>query len=330
MKNNKLIKVKLDGKNITPGKMDARSLGLFLISFQSAMDKMIDKKAINFRTLKESSRLFLSKIGSGSVELTFEPSLQTTLDDHQVLAAAYDNFVDLSKEVNENPSEARKNLTERWPDSGDRLKLEMSFRHFMEADYNISFQKFTGETITIDPRKLVYISNWINEDTRIGNKEVRGVLLRIKGDEPQRYFSLKTDDGSIVKCYYKPELESSVLELFKKPLVAIGSVEKKLKLSNMKDVLELSPWLTDKLFKIDDLQLKNPIEYEISFEDDVWCLGVDVLRVHGCGYTYQEALERLKTNITELHELYTKEIPVETMSQSAKKILKYLQEVVGQ
>lgn len=50
--------VKLEGEKITLGKIDARSLGNFLLDFQSVIERITIKSGVKERTTRDQSRLF--------------------------------------------------------------------------------------------------------------------------------------------------------------------------------------------------------------------------------------------------------------------------------
>ena len=324
------IKVKLEGSKIYPGKIDARALGSFLIDFQSVIDKMMPKTSSKDKFTREQSKLFLVRIDKGSVELIFEPSSQTTLDEINIVSDAYHKFKELSGKINVFPEEARNQIKTTLVDPSDRLKLEFSLKNLMQSEFTISLYDRDDNPVKLDQSKLSKLQDWIAEDSKIGHKEIRGVILRIKGDEPGRYFTVQAEDGSIVKCYYETEAELKVWEFFKKPVTVVGIAEKKIKSSNLKEILDIQPFEHFQTKRVGALTLNAEVGCRITFDDDVWCLGIDELGAYACGNTYNMTIKQLESNIRDIYELYLKEIPADKMSESARVLKDNLQRILGE
>ena len=324
------IRIKLESEDIRSGKIEAKTLGNFLIDFQSVIDKFVFKLKHKERMAGEISSLYLERIEKGSVDLIFEGNPQMTLDEEVPVIRAYDTLRNLAAEINHSPDVARDRIKSMLSDPSDRLRLEIPLRNLMLSDFYIVLFDQDNKPSRLNENKSTRLQEWIEEDSKEGQREIRGVMLRIKGDEPSRYFTIQSEDGSIVRCYYEEDEEAKVLELFKKPLIVVGIAEKKRKSSSLKEMLDLQAWDHFSINQLGSLKFKTPVTCNVSFEDEIWCLGIETLGIYACGDTYREALTHLEGNILAVLELYTKEIPVENMSDSAKDLLSDLKRILGE
>jgi hypothetical protein len=325
------IIVKLESNNIIKGKVDAASLGNFLIYFQMLLDKIlftkIDKKKIIPRDI---SRLYLKEIKEGSLDLIFEPSPQTTIDNVHLLESSYNELINLSEDLTQSPENARIRILKYVEDPKLRLSLEVSLKNLLESDFNISFYKIKSESLVrLDSSKIEYIKQWINEDQKTGAIKLKGVIVRIKGDEPERSFTVLDENNKIIKCFYKSDLEKNVVEYFKIPVEISGIAYRKVRGTSIDEILDIKPWKFEETNKLYTLKLKDNVKINIDFEEDIWCLSISELSVNGCGYTYKEALKDLEENIINSFEIYVKKFDENSLSEDAKKLRNNLIKFVG-
>lgn len=330
MKGDKKIEVKLSGGDISSGKIYARTLGHFLLNFQSLIEIFSPKMSLNRRVMKNATRLFLSKIESGSVILHFQPSLQETIYEDDILTNVYEDLIHFTEVLITTPNDARKLLLEKSIEDSDRLKFELTLQQLMTSEYEVSFISESKGAVELLKSKISYVENWIKEDSNVGSRSIKGVLLRIKGDGPSPYFTMKTHNGSIVKCYYNPDEEGTVLDFFKRPLIVVGIAERNVKFSNLTEIMDMSEWTKERFSKLGHLRLKRDMEFEVSYEDEVICLSNHDLRVTACAFDYKEAVKRLETNLIEIYDVYVHQIPQDKLGSSALKLVANLKEIVGE
>lgn len=323
------IIVKLQGTKIIDGRIEAYSLGNFLLNFQSIIDRIYQKNLGKTKVQKEMTKMYLKKISPGSAILAFESGSQKTLEPISNLMKAYDELKHLFQVIDGSPEEGRKVLIQSYEDTVSRLRIELGLRSIVENPFDITLYDGTGSEVKVNKNRLEYVYKWIEDDQKEMPQSIKGVIIRIKGDEPERTFTIMDENGKHVTCTYKQELEGNVISEFKSPVEIYGILKKKPKTPKVKEIIDLKPLKSLSTNEIASLRLNNSVKISVEYEDDIWCLNIPPLNANGCGYTLNRALEDLRESILGAYEIYVKDRQEEELSEKAKELRNKLLFLIG-
>ncbi len=323
------IIVKLQGAKIIDGRIEAHSLGNFLLNFQSTVDRIYQRNLSKTKIKKEMTKMYLKKISPGSAILAFESGSQKTLEPVSNLMKAYNELKHLFQVIDRSPEEGRKELIQSFEDTVSRLRIELGLRSIVEDPFDITLYDGTGSEVKVNKDRLEYVYKWIEEDQKEMPQSIKGVIIRIKGDEPERTFTIMDENGKLVTCAYKEELEGNVISEFKSPVEIYGILKKKPRTPKVKEIIDLKPLSFLVSNEIASLRLNNSVEINVEYDDEIWCLNVPPLNANGCGYTLNRALEDLKESILGAYEIYVKDRREEELSEKAIELRKRLLSLVG-
>ncbi len=325
------IRVKLDGKKVADGSIDSRALGWFLLNIQTLLDKLSIKDSVKrTRVVKETVRLYLKEINKGSADLVFQGGPQTTLDDANLMNAGYAKLLGFARAVASDTRKAREMMITDIPNPISRLRVETSLRSIRDDGLDVTFYEQDGiQPLALRKDRLKVVDDWIREDEKIGTTEIRGAIVRLKADEPSRYFSIIDEKGKILKCRYQPEFESRILDLFKSPVRISGVVERRPKVSQISELIDISAWTTASLDRVGTHRLHAPLTCDIEVEDDVWFLSNSDLSIHGTGFTFVEARKDFEEDFDFAVEFYLRKKGEGELSSDAKLLRAKLRRYVG-
>ena len=273
--------------------------------------------------------MYLKKISPGSAILAFESGSQKTLEPVSNLMKAYNELKHLFQVIDRSPEEGRKELIQSFEDTVSRLRIELGLRSIVEDPFDITLYDGTGSEVKVNKDRLEYVYKWIEEDQKEMPQSIKGVIIRIKGDEPERTFTIMDENGKLVTCAYKEKLEGNVISEFKSPVEIYGILKKKPRTPKVKEIIDLKPLSFLVSNEIASLRLNNSVEINVEYDDEIWCLNVPPLNANGCGYTLNRALEDLKESILGAYEIYVKDRREEELSEKAIELRKRLLSLVG-
>ena len=326
------IRLKLEGERISDGSIDARALGGFLLNFQSLLDKLSQKIVTGKpRTARETTRAYLKEIRKGSVELIFNGGPQISIDETGILKQSYGKILAFAEAISISQNDARNLLLKELTEPIPRLKVETGLRNIRDVELSVTFFGWDNSTaIPLDRNKMKVIDDWIKEDEKYGTREVRGAIVRLKADEPNRYFSISDEKGKMCRCHYPPELEDRIIDLFKKPVKVRGVIERKVRTPEISDVIDIMAWDSLEIEHTESFKLRKTISCKISFDEDLWALSNDDLSIHGIGFTFEEALRDFEEDLEGAIELYVHRFSINELSRDAldlrEKLLSYIGE----
>ena len=319
------IKVKLEGDKVKDHTVDIEELGKFLLNFQGLMVSYSpDKNA------KALSQLYLKEIRAGSVELVFQGIQQQNLTElRSIVEDSYNRVLNAVRLINANPTTARGEIVKDFLDVSNRLKVETRLKAMLSSKLVIGLESPSKEILRFSSIDKEILDNWINEDYRIGTRSRKGVIMRIKGDPPEKYFTMITDTGESIKCFFGDEHEHQIIDYFKKqPISVTGLVGKKVRSSEIREILEIKQWDRVELDQLGNFVFREPIEITISFEDDVWCLQSSELNTTGCGNSYEDALKDFKDTFDQVCKLYMVDYKNIELEHNAESFRKRLREIL--
>jgi hypothetical protein len=319
------IKVKLEGDKVKDHTVDIEELGKFLLNFQGLMVSYSPD-----RNAKALSQLYLKEIRTGSVELVFQGIQQQNLTElKNVVEDSYNKVLSSVRLINVDPDTARGEIVKDFSDVSNRLKVETRLKAILSSKLVIGLEGPNNEVLKFSPIGKEIVDKWITEDYRIGTRSRKGVIMRIKGDPPEKYFTMITDTGESIRCFYGDEHEHQVIDYFKKqPISVTGLVGKKVRSSEIREILEIKQWDRVKLDQLGNFVFRESIEITVSFEDDVWCLQSSELNTTGCGNSYEEALKDFKDTFGQVYKLYVVDYKNTELEHNAESFRKRLIEIL--
>lgn len=323
------IVVKLQGAKITEEGVEAYSLGNFLLDFQSTVARISQMSVGKSKNTKEITKMYLKSITKGSAILSFGSGIHDTIDHETDLKMAYDDLKRIFQVMDKSPEEGRKELIENHKDTVSRLKLELSLMNIVKSPFEITLYDATDTGVKVNKTWLKYVSGWIDEDQKETPQSIKGVIIRIKGDKPDRTFTILDENGKLVKCDLNQELEIDVLSKFKLPVEIQGILKKNLKTPKVIEVKGLVPLNSFRTNDIASLRLTKTVEINVEYDDEIWCLSIPQLNANGCGYSLNKALEDLRESILGGYEIYVKDLKEDELSEKALELRRNLLSLLG-
>lgn len=296
----------VEGKVVSDHGIEAYTFGQLLTGLQRIIDVLKISK-YGRKHKKDIFRLFLTRISPGSLVAELQPRY-------------YEGDIIGGIPFNEVASDFQK-LVQVLIDDPEEFKTELE-REFADPSYILRFlqgldsiwskrNRFVVKTglgykepeklVELPPARQRYIKELIEEYIEKSSTEIKGVIIRIKGDEP-RNFTIRTLDGENIKCHYPPEWERDIMSLFKSPVVVKGVISKKARTKEIETITDLKKLSVELIGKIGKFSLREPIPFRVSYDEkeDLLCLENDELAIYGYGSTYSEVLSDLEDSLESL------------------------------
>ena len=327
----KKFTIRLDGNIVKEHKVDVIALGWFLLNFQSLIDSFLElqytKKELKKKSVRQISRLYFKGISEGSAILGLETSPQIVLSQVDSVEKAYNEFLDITKKINNEPDAARTDLSQKFVHIPDRIRVEQKMYEIFTDKYTTGFGS-DGKYIYPKQSMRETIEGWVDEDSRKGTEEIKGAMIRLKLDAPGYFSIISQDNKDIIKCKYSNDLLEKIIDLVDKPVIIRGVVKRGVRKLEMKELLDLNPWKFEEVNKIGKFRLKNDLKLKVDYEDDLWCLEALELNSVGSGYSYNDAIKSLEENIIDNVYILTYKFKDSELSKKDKevkqKLLQYI------
>lgn len=327
----KKFTIRLDGNIVKEHKVDVIALGWFLLNFQSLIDSFLElqytKKELKKKSVRQISRLYFKGISEGSAILGLETSPQMVLSQVDSVEKAYNEFLDITKKINDEPDAARTDLSQKFVHIPDRIRVEQKMYEIFTDKYTTGFGS-DGKYIYPKQSMRETIEGWVDEDSRKGTEEIKGAMIRLKLDAPGYFSIISQDNKDIIKCKYSNDLLEKIIDLVDKPVIIRGVVKRGVRKLEMKELLDLNPWRFEEVNKIGKFRLKNDLKLKVDYEDDLWCLEALELNSVGSGYSYNDAIKSLEENIIDNVYVLTYKFKDSELSKKDKevkqKLLQYI------
>lgn len=296
----------IDGKIVTDHKIEADTFGKLLTNLQRVIDKIREAKFKGHN--KKDFVLYLTEIEKGSVAAALQPlDFPTDLSDgSMVFDQMVYNLEDLIQTLSESTDEFKRKIDDEFQDPSDKIRFLESFRGILSKKnkFTVSFGYDLvkpSNPITLPAHREGYIQDLISEYYEKSSVELKGIIMRIKGDEP-RSFTIKTQTNETIRCIYSPETEKNVMNLFKSPVIVKGVLNKRMKLKEMETIKEVRPFTSMAFPELGEYSFLQPLSVRVSYhdKDDQWSLENDELTLAGFGSSFEDALESLKESLESL------------------------------
>jgi hypothetical protein len=296
----------IDGKIVTDHKIEAYTFGKLLTNLQKVVD--VFKQTKYREHPKKDFKLYLTNMTEGSVAVAFQPLDYTTtlLDQSMVFDDMVFDLQDLITTLMDNPDEFRQKIERDFEDTSQIIRFLESFRGMLskknkfnvKIGYNIRKPK---KPLVLPSHREPFIEELISEYYRKSAIEIKGVITRIKGDDP-RSFTIKTLEDDTIKCDYPPDWEKDVMTFFKSTVTVKGVMSTRARLKEMEVIKDIQPFKSIILEELDEFVFRQPLAIRVSYDDkdDHWCLANEELSLAGYGETYEDARLSLKDSFESL------------------------------
>lgn len=290
-----------DGKSIKGNRIDVISLSKILTNIQHAYDNIGQSKyGADYK--KEDYKLYIGEIAKGSVvlplaPLTYSPRIIDEPDPFRKVTACFECLVD---SLSSSPNEFRPKLEEEITDPSNRIGVLKSMKFLSQSDSPIHFKtskkKPSDDGYTISKADCKTIDELLTDYTTPGEMTVHGLMLGFQINKEPYFFTLKTENGRNVRCYFDKNKAEEYHSYFWKWVTVTGNAVATQKGYKLRTVSELSEQKTKKLDSIGDYKLKKPTEFATSYdkEDGIWCLVNEELALYGYGSDYRKTVKCLE------------------------------------
>ena len=302
-----------------------------------------DKKK-NFRIvgkrpslIEKRAKLTFKKVSYGSFNAEIMGEPQAPLQGKTMVDEAIELFGNLTYNLNTS-KELETKVKQLIPDSRHRSRIIRVVGEFWPGGdnrYNITLETshFNQEILNKERKnaiqKITVQEQHVEKETVIGIL-AGGHLIR------ERQFELETTDGRKIKCQFKKELDETIDNLLRKPVMVEGIfTTREGELKKIADVISIrlienisrDRIITEK----GELKLKKEIEIVVSFNKDegLWIFNYPNLNIISYGITYDEVMDSFQNDFFELYEYYALGDP-NKMEGNALKIKKYFEGLIAQ
>lgn len=296
----------IEGKIVSDHKIEAYTFGRLLTNLQKVID--VFKQTKYGAHPKTDFKLYLTNVNKGSVAVALQPlDFSTELfKESLVFDEMIFDFQDLIAALIDNPEEFKRKIEGDFEDPSQIIRFLESFRGMLSKRNKFSVK--VGYD-TRKPKKLAvlpshreaFIEDLISEYYRKSAIEIKGVITRIKGDEP-RSFTVKTLENESIKCDYPADWEKDVMAFFKSSVTVKGIMSKRARLKEMEVIKDIQPFNSITMDTLDEFVFKRPLTIRVSFDekDDHWCLANEELSLAGFGSKYEQAQSSLIESLESL------------------------------
>jgi hypothetical protein len=289
------IWIKIDGGIVDGGKIEIQHFSKILKGLQQIVSILQEIKYPSIK--KEDFNLYMGASIINCYLVEIQPPSQVDLfTGSPIFNSIGINIESLAKSLNENENTFTETIEELFQENADRIRFLNNFLDVLsQRDYhvNVGFSPILPTSyFSLPPYHDAFIKKLIKKYTSQSTVEKIGIIFQQNGGHP-RYFTIKTDNGEQIKCYYSPEMDSFVHELYKCPVLVKGINSKGIHKNEMTEISDFRPFQSKKENSIGEFKLKNPLSIDVSYDkfDGMWCLSNDEISVLGCGKNLKDAEE---------------------------------------
>lgn len=310
---------KICGDKVSSKSIPADVLGRILLRTQGLVYDVVDhrwypqgKKKPSSQEYKKIFRIAITDIRDGSAEIVLGSmgiSQDTVFPEEQF-------FSNVGREVNDVLDVLESGIENIEEDNyGFYNKISRHIRDMTYSDdYEISFRSEINKNMSWHNLKNEKIKRTMDElDEKLIDERaeiVKGVIVRIKRDGNDRYFTVKTDEGKIIKASLDDisitEIGDYFLEL--QPVVIKGEIETK---GRRKAFAEIDSIKKMEKFEYSYEGFSKKIMVTPDFQHidgkDYWIANCDELNLNGFGDTLNDSIDSLIESIEVACDIYLDE-----------------------
>ncbi len=320
-----------DGASVKDNAIEAVAFAEAVSTMQRAIDTIgISKLGKGYK--KEEFRLYFKEIREGSIIVPLFPATYGTgLDGENAFIDITGCLERLMDTLNNNPDGFPTYLDKEIEDPAARIGLLKSLLSFASSASAIEIKTSIEQPdhgSFVPKHQKAYLEELVFKYGGTGNVTIQGVIIGIRGDNLS-YFIVNTTIGRNINCYFKPDMEDRVKNLYKKWVRVTGNMVQTQKNYRIDSVENLEQVMFETLHQIGQYILLKPITFTVSYDnnDKQWCLFNNDLALYGCGDNYKKAIQSLEEEI-EGHIISFSEYPDDMHAESSlhlkQALLQYL------
>lgn len=294
----------IEGGIVEDGRIEIQHFNKITKGLQQIVNLLQETKYPNIN--KEDFKLYMGTSILNSYLVDIEPPSQVDLfTGEPIFNSIGVNIRVLSESLNESEQKFTDTLENLFLDNIDRIRFLNNFLDVLsQRDYrvNVGFSPIRPDSyFALPPYHDVFIKKLIKKYTSQATVEKIGIIVQQNG-EPPRFFTVKTENGDQIKCFYPSEMDSFIHELYKNPILVKGIVSKGIQKKEMKEIFDLKRFTNKTVTIIGEFKLKIPLKIEVSYdkEKELWRLSNTDIAVFGHGgnladaeISFSDAFERL-------------------------------------
>ncbi len=288
-------------------------------------------------TLEKRTKLTFKMVGTGSFHSTVVGEPIEAIEGVTIVDESIEIFGTISNGLNESKEvkNAESLINNLIPDPLYRSRVMNDIAGFWPGQENryvlqLETQNFKRNHLKAERRAA------IKSLAALERKEIRESTIGVMGGGhfiKEKMFEIEGPDGKI-KCQYTKELHETVLKYLTKPVIVeglltttAGQTRKAPKVFSIKPLEKIS--ISRIITERGELKLKDTIDVNVSFKEDMWVFKYPELNLIACGDTYNITIETFQEDFMELFEHYALGDP-NKMKGNALKIRKFFLDHVKQ
>jgi len=317
----------LKGDKVKNKQVPIDILGRFLVSFQSLVTEIaratekIPKDPESRKIFNRGIQVYATDIREGSTDVVLyaqTPPPQATLDIgiepekkmatlspvERALRASVDGIGIIQSK---DDVAAYTNFEKSYPNRTRRVRIFNHYRGmYSTKGATVAIQippeiaQFKDEVeIEIQQSYADRVVKWLNMELRISEQVVRGIITRVKGDGPTKYFTLLDENNTPLECIYTDDTERQILGLFKTPVEVKGEYFHVKSRRKLKHVLAINAMDSIAITPGDYLPLLQPIDFTLEYctDDGFYIAENDDLGMRIVGSSLNELRENIVQDI---------------------------------
>jgi hypothetical protein len=277
-------------------------------------------------------QVYLTDIGEGSAELKCVQDPQMTLTGINPMIKILNEVQSTLQTIQKTDEKtAKKEFESKFPNELSQVRILSRFKSLLDLK-GVSV-KLKSDEVGIDCEfKQTYRDraiNWLNNALKHSEVEYKGLIIRIKGDGDERYFTIIDDKNRIMKCNLTPDRESEILELFKTPIILRG-VQTQIRASTkISEVIDIKKMETYSINPDDYPPLKSEIIFNLKYntQDELYIAENEEYLIYEVASNIPELKERLIENIDFLVDQFIILNPPK-MSKQMKEAIELFKEII--
>jgi hypothetical protein len=259
--------------------------------------------------IEKRTKLTFKSVSTGSFHSTVVGEPIEAIHGKTMVDEAIDIFGTISYSLNES-EKAEIEIKNLIPDPLYRARIVSDIDSFWPGfenryDIDLDTQNFKHKSLKPERRSL------IRSLAVLEKKQIKQTTIGvISGGHfiKKRMFEIEGPDGKI-KCEYKKDLDNQVINFLRHPVMVEGLLTTTAgKPRVFPEVFSIKPLKKITLSRIitekEELKLKESINVDISFKDDMWFFEYPKLNIIAYGDTYNETIKMFQEDFIELYEHY--------------------------
>jgi len=340
---NRRFWIKLDGEKIKNGSVEISLLADNLLKFNRLVKDVVSYQGLvtQYHPIEIFSMFFVaSRRGSYMAGLEFKPGeVQQLLKDEETMVNPIEQAEQNIQEIFEHISneEGRSYFLNNYPTVNQRVAILKKIQKLCpkgEISWKLDIEDKIKKEIVYSQflTQVEYnrIQKWIKLDAPEAPKLV-GAFRGFKAKKGKKYNLFVTLlNGEQATCSYKPEMQQIIEQLNCNDIITFRGIyerEADQRKGYVDEISELSKMDIIQLEKIGNLVLSKPLEFSITWEEEMFFYRNSDLGLVAFGETEEEAMEEVSLKFSYLVDEYLNEDD-EKLTLNAKELKQKLRELL--